>query len=177
LSRAARLTIALEQRLADEAAKAASRPTPERTLEPWQEAGVDEARWEQISHASSCSADARELIERAIGMEYDLDEQDRLTEALSERMVEGRDEAAFLSDAPVAQIVAVICRDLGFKPNWKHLGYADEDGLDEATLRALRLGKYEPPPLAADGGDPRTLETAGEGGSVPGAPPASRRPG
>jgi hypothetical protein len=124
----------------------------------WERAGVSREEWAAETLRKNRTSETYDLIEHAIDCEHEGRERDELTEALHERIDEGADEQRLLSTMPVAQIVTLICRDLGIRPNWSELEIDEEEfDPDERTMRALRLGKYEapdvPPPSTPSGGD------------------------
>jgi hypothetical protein len=119
---------------------------------PWDTTGQSEAEWRRQDRAGSRAYAAYNAIEKVID---DLDsglEQDRLVIELSERVETDADEALFDSAAPIAAVIADICRALNFKPDWQYLDEDDCD-LDPADLARLRTGRFTPAPG-------RTFETA-----------------
>jgi len=144
LSRAVRLTLALEERLDAAANAPAAAPRPLRPT-PWEAVGLSPEDYDAKHRAGLRRDLAYEAIEKAIELERDPAEQDRLILELAERFDEDRDEAATLSQAPIGAIIAAICRDLGLRPDWRRVD-TDALDLDEPTLAALRLGRFDPPP-------------------------------
>ena len=148
LSRAIRLTLMLETRLA---AQVFVEPKPERPPKVWELKGLTQEVW---SCADDRNSEAFQLVHEAIEREAEGREKDRLFEDLEERWDEDRDEAFFLSNTPVAQVVAAICREFRLSPNWDDFSADDFDDVEERTLRLLRLGRVEDiPPLYGEGGE------------------------
>ncbi len=154
VSRAVRQTIFLEARLAEserrrqEAAEreaAAQACQPALRPPPWEQAGLSQDDWLRTARISARAEQAYDAIEKAIDSERSLKTQDRLTVELAERMDAGLDDERFLSEAPIGEVIAHICRELGFRPDWEEFDTDDVD-LDAVDLARLRLGRYDPPP-------------------------------
>jgi hypothetical protein len=159
LSRAVRLTLSLDRQFDVPAPVAREQPK----VPIWERDGVSREVWEAENLRKSRTAEAYDLIEHAIDSDYGGRERDRLTEALYERIDEAADEQRLLSTMPIAQVVALICHDLGIRPRWDRLEPDEDEDFDpdERTLRALRLGKYEVPDIPPP---------CGEGESAPADP-------
>jgi hypothetical protein len=150
VSRAVRQTIFLEARLADverrrQEEAAAQARQPALRPPPWEQAGLSQDEWLRASRISARAGQAYDAIEKAIDSQRSLKTQDRLTVELAERMDAGLDDERFLSDAPIGEVIAHICRELGFRPDWEEFDTEDVD-LEAADLARLRLGRYDPPP-------------------------------
>jgi hypothetical protein len=145
LSRAVRLTLSLDRQF--EVPVRAQAPAPPPPIPKWEYAGVTREVWEAEQLTKSRTAEAYDLVERAIDCGWHGRARDELTEALYDRMDEGADEQRLISTMPIAQVVTLICRDLGIRPKWKDLDTGDDEDADfepdERTMLALRLGKYE----------------------------------
>jgi hypothetical protein len=105
LSRAVRLTLALEKRLFEET-KAAAGPAP-----------ADADRFKLRISRKDKVAYAVEGLLMNCEQEYDEDEIERLLEDADERLSDMETEEDF-ADAPISAIVARICADLGLTPDW-----------------------------------------------------------
>jgi hypothetical protein len=187
VSRAVRQSIFLEARLADDerrraeaverekaakaviaAAAAGGVDSPSARPTPWETAGVSQDDWLSTQRANFRGQQAYDAIEQVIQTERGAQALDRLTIELADRIDSGLDEARFASQAPIGEVIAMICRELGFKPDWSELSAEDTD-LEPATLAKLRLGRYDPPP------DLDALPTFEPGEGVLASPPM--RPG
>jgi hypothetical protein len=122
LARAVRQTIALEARMANEAA--------------------DETRRAVRARGAQTKRDARRLVKRVIAESYDdEDDAEDLLDELDERLLD-EDDTNF-GDTPIGEIVARICRDLGVKFDAEL--WADElPPRDAAQAADARPGPAEP---------------------------------
>jgi hypothetical protein len=124
ISRAVRLTLALEARMEGEAAEKAREAA--RTAEIWETAKDAGERARVGRKLDALEAVVQDLIEEEAG-ENEM-AAERLHEALDERL----DEIVVdeLMDRPMVELVAMICRDLGVSPDWR--AFEDDDWVVEA---------------------------------------------
>ena len=178
LSRAIRLNLALETRLA-EGDVFAQRP---RTDRPVAAPAVDPkaAAVEQYRAQRQARIDRRETVMVAVEMLIDFeapeDDIDRMLEDL-ERLADPEDDARF-ADAPLSQWIAAICKDLGLPPNWAWLADADwaaEEAVTWPDSPFAKLMRPDPPPgqrpdgTVTNGAPPSSSPTGGGGSAPPGS--------
>jgi hypothetical protein len=162
ISRAVRLTVALEARLAEE-----HRQLLERTGSRDAAALAEEARREAANRAERRSrkkAKIERIAKQGIEAETkDLQERWDLGRELSERLrdYERYDE---LGNRPIGEIVARIFMDLGVRPDWRR--WEREDwAIEEARTRAQGspYGRCWPPETEADETEPPDIRRTGRG--------------
>ena len=170
LSRAIRLNLALETRLA-EGGLVAQRPRAERAADPQGDPqGDPKAEAVERYHAQrQDQANRRQTVMVAVEtlIDYDApeDDIDRMLEDL-ERLADPADDARF-ADAPLSQWIAAICKDLGLPPNWTWLAnahWAAEEAVAWPDSPFAKLIRPDPPPGGArigEGGSARSAETEG----------------
>ena len=117
VSRAVRLTLALEERMEGAAAAA---PAP---ANPYAQSG---RLVSALYKADQLGEAARDLIEHAAG--EDEAKAERLGEALSERLDEL--DADEVLERPLIELIARICKDLDIEPDWSLWG--DQDWVEDA---------------------------------------------
>ena len=131
-ARAVRQSVALKDRI-DEARQA--RLDGEQAAREAAEAEEEKARpatgFERKLQVHELIADAIE--DAAVDEGYADREAERLFEALHERLEDPADEADF-EDRPIGELIARICRDLDFTPDWS-AWELDDWALDEAEQR------------------------------------------
>ena len=132
VSRAVRLTLALEARMEGEASETAREAARgQEIVRAAKEAGERARIADKLEKFEDI---AKELIEAEAGADQDAAE--RLYEVLDERLDEI--EVDELMGRPMAELVAAICRDLGIAPDWRD--FEDEDWVQDAGgLEAIRL--------------------------------------
>jgi hypothetical protein len=143
LSRAIRLTIALEQRLAEGASARA---------EAAQRARVLRDGYERAMRAAGRKDQAQAMVAQALAADgRDAAEVEILLEDLTERLDED-DDALWLDDVPVAVMAAGICRDLGvaFDPAvWA--GMEDEEEAPPGDSPSAHAVQARAPPSPTGG--------------------------
>jgi hypothetical protein len=134
ITRAVRLTIALKAKLADEGRVRKERDEAAEVKRLWEceEQRIDRRR-DQVER----------LVEQAIETEASEGERDRLMSGLRERLDED-DIDAKLTDRPIGEVLARICRDLGIEPDPSL--WANEIWADEARARLAPSRPFESPP-------------------------------
>ena len=111
VSRAVRLTVALQGKLVEALQVQDDVATRQRAGERQSRKALADARKAQVER----------IVERVIvGERHDEAEIDRLADEASERL-EHDDIYGDLLDRPVAEIIALICKDLGLAPDWARL--------------------------------------------------------
>jgi hypothetical protein len=154
-SRALRLTVMLQSRLAGEREATGARSGPADGAE----AAAEEARRSdpRYVHKARVERIVERVAKAAVG--EDEEELDRLVIEAGERL-DDEDLYGEVLDRPVGELVALVCRDLGLDPDWTRLG-------QEAWARAeLASGVANSPFLMLL--DPkRPLPRAGEGDRPP----------
>jgi hypothetical protein len=154
VSRAVRLTVALEERV-EQGAAAPARAAAE-AVERAQRAVEAEAGRRRAAVAS-LAQDLTESVEGLIEEAAFGDEAagDRLYEDLCER-VDRLDDAA-LEDRPMVELIARICADLGLEPDWElwaEEGWVEEAGGVRAARVAWKRAAAEVAPSGVAGGPP-----------------------
>ena len=124
VSRAVRLTVALEERM--EAGKLAPLRAAAEIAQCEAQTAAIGRNIRAVANAHQLAETVNDLIEDAAG--EDEAAAERLYDALQERLDEL--EEGDLADRPVVELVAVICRDLGLQPDWDL--WADDDWIEEA---------------------------------------------
>lgn len=109
IARAVRQTLALETRVADEiekvrAQEARAAAAALRTVMNWRQSEI-RGYVAQAIKAEAVEREAPERIERLLG-------------ELDERLEDGDYDDALADDAPIGELVARICADLGVTPDW-----------------------------------------------------------
>jgi hypothetical protein len=137
IARAVRQTLALEARLEEEFAEAVRHEEVERDWARGQQARAPIDRRSRL---------VRRAVAQAIEADAeDEDQEERLFEALDERLCDREDDDDFL-DRPIGELVAMICKTLGVSVDLSL--WEDEDwAVAEAAARA------EPPPEDPPGPD------------------------
>ncbi|QUD89899.1 hypothetical protein [Phenylobacterium montanum] len=132
ISRAVRLTLALEARVAEGqvAQPVAAEPPPPRPI-----CAEEEARMERIAERK---AHAQEAVEKLIDA-APAGEAEALHNALAERLEDAPDEAEF-ERAPVSRLIERICADLGVEPDWDL--WEDEPWARNEATRRVRGSPY-----------------------------------
>jgi hypothetical protein len=160
ISRAVRLTVAFEVRLAEERRKFLESTESERAAAR-AEAARREAATETRRRALKKAKVERIAKQGIESRTKDLQERYDLGNGLSERLreYERYDE---LGDRPIGEILARIFMDLGIRPDWQR--WEREDwALEEARTRVQSspYGRCWPPLTEADPTEPPDIETAG----------------
>jgi len=162
ISRAVRLTVAFETKLAEERRQWLARTESQRATE------AAEAARRQAANSALRRARKKSKVERIVkqgieGSTKDLQERWDLGNGLSERLREYErfDE---LGDRPIGEILARIFMDLGIRPDWQRWE-REEWALEEARTRVQSspYGRCWPPETEADETEPPDIETAGRG--------------
>jgi hypothetical protein len=160
ISRAVRLTVALDARLAEERRQWLERTESQRAAAR-AEAARREAANETRRRALKKSKVERIAKEGIESLTKDLQERYDLGSGLSERLreYERYDE---LGNRPIGEILARIFMDLGIRPDWQRWE-REEWALEEARTRVQSspYGRCWPPETEADEAEPPDIETAG----------------
>lgn len=170
VSRAVRLTLALQGRVVKEL-QALNEEAAKRRIRGEAEAG--RARREAEAQRK---ARVERIVERLIRAEArDEAEGERLADEAYERL-DSDDIYGQLTERPVSEIIARICRDLGLAPDWTQLAdeaWAQDELAGAAAGAPLMTIRWLDPPGPAPGGeagDPSSSPARGRGG-----PPGERR--
>jgi hypothetical protein len=162
ISRAVRLTVALDARLAEERRQWLQRTEARRAADLAAAARREAAILGERRNRKKAKVEriAKQGIE---SQTKDLQERYDLGNGLSERLreYERYDE---LGNRPIGEIVARIFMDLGVRPDWRR--WEREDwALEEARTRAQGspYGRCWPPETEADEAEPPDIEAAGRG--------------
>jgi hypothetical protein len=162
ISRAVRLTVALEARLAEEHRQRLERSRSQRAA-ALAEAARREAEIE-AQRRTRKKAKVERIVKQGIESQTkDLQERYDLGSGLSERLreYERYDE---LGNRPIGEILARIFMDLGIRPDWQR--WEREDwALEEARARVQSspYGRCWPPEDEADETEPPDIEGSGRG--------------
>jgi hypothetical protein len=160
ISRAVRLTVALEDRLAEERRRRLERTESQRAADLAEAARREAAI--RTERRSRKKAKVERIVKQGIESETkDLQERYNLGNGLSERLreYERYDE---LGNRPIGEIVARIFWDLGVRPDWRRWE-KEEWALDEARTRAQGspYGRCWPAENDTDETEPPDIETTG----------------
>lgn len=158
VARAVRQTVALDAMLADQArvraeseklwADEAREELEDRC--PWLAHGLSEDEYLARQEGAWRKGTATHLVRRAIKAEApDRDARERLDLDFQERLADEPD--LFLTKAPLDEVIAGVCADLGLAPDWSALPKKDWDGVELEVKVALKSRAEAEP---ADEGEP-----------------------
>jgi hypothetical protein len=162
ISRAVRLTVALEAKLAEERRQFLESTETQRAAARAEAARCRAAA--ETRRRALKKAKVERIAKQGIeGATKDLQERYNLGNGLSERLrdYERYDE---LGNRPIGEILARIFRDLGLRPDWQRWE-REEWALEEARTRVQTspYGRCWPPETEADEPEPPDIETTGRG--------------
>jgi hypothetical protein len=162
ISRAVRLTVALEAKLAEDYGQRLQRTEAQRAADLAAAAKREAAS--EAQRRMRKKAKVERILKQGIESQTkDLQERYNLGTGLSERLreYERYDE---LGNRPIGEILARIFRDLGIRPDWQRWE-REEWALEEARTRVQSspYGRCWPPETEATETEPPDIETSGRG--------------